>query len=669
MIIDELVLHNVGAYQGRNALTLSSQDAARPVTLIGGMNGGGKTTILDALQLCFYGPKARCSKRSELNYQDFLTESIHRYAASPEAGVTLRFAKIMDGAPSFFELNRTWKRTKSGCKETFEVYRDGRLDRAMSQNWLDQVDDFFPHNIAHLFLFDGEQIERYAARDTAPQLVRSAVHNLLGIDVVDQLERDLQAYERRHRKTDQKSAKDNSLADAEAEVEKLEQQLGEVRTQRAGLQTHKIDRLNKRLNEVEAQFKAVGGTLYEARGELEERRRVAANQVAEIRHRLRELAASDLPLTLVAPLIQSALERAHHEADAQRAAQAIELLEERNRTLLEGLEAASLSKKALQQVRRLASEQLNALNESAAAPTLLDCSQSARSRMEYLTNEGLASSQASLANELAKLEPLVAELEQLDQELTSVPPEEAVASLISERDALHQELTEAADEMRAADMLIEQLERNVETAKARVQSQLRTEASRVVTEDDIARELKHSARVRSTLHAYRGELIRRHIDRIERIVLECFRTLLHKQGLVSELKINPDSFEVVLLSSNGARVRSEELSAGERQLLAVALLWGLAKASGQELPTAIDTPLGRLDSEHRTHLIDRYFPNASHQVILLSTDEEITGSYLERLRPSIGRSYHLEFDDEHSRTRIEEGYFDPATKEELNSHA
>jgi DNA sulfur modification protein DndD len=99
------------------------------------------------------------------------------------------------------------------------------------------------------------------------------------------------------------------------------------------------------------------------------------------------------------------------------------------------------------------------------------------------------------------------------------------------------------------------------------------------------------------------------------------------------------------------------LSAGERQMLAVATLWGLAKASGRPLPAVIDTPLGRLDSAHRSHLIQRYFPKASHQVLLLSTDEEIYGRYYEELQPAIGRSYRLEFDQAEGRTRIERGYF------------
>ena len=107
----------------------------------------------------------------------------------------------------------------------------------------------------------------------------------------------------------------------------------------------------------------------------------------------------------------------------------------------------------------------------------------------------------------------------------------------------------------------------------------------------------------------------------------------------------------------GEVIPTDRLSAGERQLLAISTLWGLARVSGRPLPNIIDTPLGRLDSKHRSNLIENYFPNASHQVIILSTDEEINQSYLEKLKTRVGKSYELYYSDETASTEIRDGYF------------
>ncbi|MFL5337285.1 MAG: DNA sulfur modification protein DndD, partial [Geminicoccaceae bacterium] len=152
-------------------------------------------------------------------------------------------------------------------------------------------------------------------------------------------------------------------------------------------------------------------------------------------------------------------------------------------------------------------------------------------------------------------------------------------------------------------------------------------------------------------------VVERHVRRIEALVLESYRRLLRKRRLVSGLTIDPGSFALTLYGHDGSPLSPERLSAGERQLLATALLWGLARALGRALPTAIDTPLGRLDGDHRALLVERYFPHTSHQVLLLSTDEEIVGGRLERLRPHVGRCYHVAFDEAAGCSRIGPGYF------------
>ena len=80
----------------------------------------------------------------------------------------------------------------------------------------------------------------------------------------------------------------------------------------------------------------------------------------------------------------------------------------------------------------------------------------------------------------------------------------------------------------------------------------------------------------------------------------------------------------------------------------------MARVSGRNLPVVIDTPLGRLDSSHRSNLVERYFPAASHQVILLSTDTEIAKTEIEQLRQqeAIAQQYLLEYSSSKRQTKV-----------------
>jgi DNA sulfur modification protein DndD len=129
---------------------------------------------------------------------------------------------------------------------------------------------------------------------------------------------------------------------------------------------------------------------------------------------------------------------------------------------------------------------------------------------------------------------------------------------------------------------------------------------------------------------------------------------LHKSDLVQKIAIDADTFGLSLFGPDGQNVPKHRLSAGEKQLLAIAFLWGLARVSGRDLPIAIDTPLGRLDSSHRHNLVERYFPAASSQVILLSTDTEIGQNELLLLEEQevIARKYLLEYNSQQRQTTI-----------------
>jgi len=260
--------------------------------------------------------------------------------------------------------------------------------------------------------------------------------------------------------------------------------------------------------------------------------------------------------------------------------------------------------------------------------------------------------QAEIEAEVAKLGRLDDALGKAQAQLDRVPAADAVARLQqrleSARSAHQAKLADHA----TAGLRAEACKRHKESLERQIEQIGLANVDERFAHEDRQRLLKHSEKVRTTLAGFRTAVIRKHAARLEGLILESFQQLLRKNRLVTGLSIDPVRFAVVLTGNDGQPLPFNRLSAGERQLLATSLLWGLARASGRPIPTVIDTPLGRLDSSHRHHLVERYFPVASHQVILLSTDEEIAEEYHDGIKPFVAREFRLEHDDKLSRTSI-----------------
>ena len=121
--------------------------------------------------------------------------------------------------------------------------------------------------------------------------------------------------------------------------------------------------------------------------------------------------------------------------------------------------------------------------------------------------------------------------------------------------------------------------------------------------------------------------------------------------------MDPVTLDFSYIDNEGGLVPKESLSAGEKQLMVISLLWALAICSQKKLPVIIDTPLSRLDSNHRVALITTYFPQASDQTIILSTDSEIDRHYYNIMKDDVGDEFTLAYNDVLKCSTIEKGYF------------
>lgn len=657
MILDEIVFQNFGVYRGRQPLALTPPSLDKPIILLGGLNGGGKTTMLDGLQLALYGKNAHCSNRGELGYDEFLRRSVHRMIDPHEgASIELGFRHTTQGKEHAYRVQRSWSENGRGIKENVSVTCDGVLDSTLSEHWAEQVDSFIPHGISELFFFDGEKVEQLADFGRASRVLSTAIHSLLGIELVDRLNEDLIVMERRKRVLVRSDAIRTKISECDEDIRRLEE-LHETAAQDRASAQNESDRAEKLLRQLKDQFKREGGDLAAQREQIGSEKTIAETNLQQAEQELRDIAAGAAPLLLVRDLLEAVEKQVDAETDRQESKVLSKVLKARDKRLIVVLEQAGCTSKIVEAAKRFCDEdrERRLLDKKGECYILLEAKaqEELRSVRKMLLPE-ISVKAAQLVGRVAEAKDKIEKLEQL---LASIPDPEALEGLRTSISEAEKACVEAKARLAGIDNRERQLATDLERKRVEREALLMADIDDEMKHLDNVRILQHSEKVRSTLQQFRVAVVQRHVSRIEYLILDSFKQLLRKKSLVSEVRIDATDFALDLRGGDGKPLSSERLSAGERQLLAVSMLWGLARASGRPLPTIIDTPLGRLDASHRTNLVERYLPYASHQVVLLSTDEEIDQGLFTKLEPHIGRKYRLNFDDKTSSTSIEEGYF------------
>ena len=657
MKLDHITLHDYRTYAGRQTIDLSTTATGRPIVLIGGLNGAGKTTLLDALQLVLFGARAKLASRGSKSYKGYLREAIHRNSdPAGGASVELGFTHASEGKETAYVVRRSWYPTGAGVSERVEVEVDGRLDPVLTDHWDERVDDFVPHRISNLFFFDGEEIKELQAEETAADILRTAIHSLLGLDLVDRLVSDLAILDRKKRKESDSDVDQGGSEAAASERDRLAAEVQEATEQRASLLT-RLDREGVLRERAQGAYREEGGELAEGRVALEAELESLNGRREGLRAELRELALGALPLILVRPAMVELDQAATQVMEAKNSEAVGKVLSERDRWVLSllqgGMDASALGEVAA----KLESDREGRLLSLEAGTSDYGLDPDQARDLDRLVAAEIPAIDERARSLREGIDGLSEAVMLLERRLQGIPEEGALATLRAAKQAAETAYKATQEELAVLDERLRRLKGQVEVATERLRRALERELAQFKEGDGERRKLERAQEATSVLEEFRSRVLRDNIARVEVAVLESFQHLVRKPGLVNSLSIDPESFEVQLVNDRGRLVKRDDLSAGEKQLLAISILWGLAKTAGIPMPVVVDTPLGRLDSKHRIKLIEHYFPQASHQVLLLSTDEEIRLQRLEDLEPFISRSYLLAYDDKQDRTTVEAGYF------------
>jgi DNA sulfur modification protein DndD len=351
LILDELVLHNFGVYRGRHTFTLTPESKEKPIVLIGAQNGAGKTTFLEGLQLGLFGRLALANLRGSFGYDDYLRHSINRSApASEGAEVQVSFRRAFSGREQVYTIRRIWSVQKGRVREIFEAVVDGKLDRVLTAQWGEFVEEMMPPRIAPLFFFDGEKIEDFADLERSSKIVSTAVGSLLGLDIVERLQLDLTVLERRKASASGAPHTRADLATAQADIDAAAVAL-KSEQEKAGTARTGRDRALALAERARAALKAEGGDLFTAREALTSELARLDEDFDQAQKHLRGWAAENAPLLLVPDLLRDVAAQSDREAQTEATRAVLAHLGARDQRTLEELRRIGADEKLLAHAR------------------------------------------------------------------------------------------------------------------------------------------------------------------------------------------------------------------------------------------------------------------------------------------------------------------------------
>lgn len=291
------------------------------------------------------------------------------------------------------------------------------------------------------------------------------------------------------------------------------------------------------------------------------------------------------------------------------------------------------------------------------SPRVYEISDHALFQMNDLVENTLQQSVNNTKSLLANKADLKKQLDAVESYLTLDINEKDLTAIYEQIKAKEADLVEAQVEYNRLQQERSSINSIVIIKSAEYSRDIEVFLQKLELHDDLERMMKYSNIALRILEAYAVELQRRKTGTLGATITKCYKQLANKKNLIQEIVMNPETLDMQYLDEKGNEVSKESLSAGEKQLMVIAILWALALCSKKKLPVIIDTPLSRLDSQHRTSIINTYFPNASDQTIILSTDTEIDQNYYEMMKNSVGDEFTLVYSEETKSTSIKKGYF------------
>lgn len=711
MKINKIVLYNFNSYEGLNEFDFTSDDRKKNIIMIGGKNGAGKTSLFTAIKIALYGPLSYGYVGVNPKYIAKIKDCINSNSFQKdvvESRVQISVSLMVEREVKEYEITREWNYTKQKLEEKYYVKTKGCLldDQELSyfQNYLHGM---IPPDLFEFFLFDGEEVGSIFSTSTYNSYVKNAVYILCGLDIFEIIRKYTNGYTGKAVSDDEEEIHTQYEALCR-NAEGLEASSLELETQIA-MDRVELEKIDIELIEVETAFKNAGGI-------TEGERQSLLKELSEVEHTKTEsLTKIKMFVEGLMPffILRDFTEGISNQLDFEEKGEIYNYIQQKikrqeiKKTLNENQEVSDDTVDALMDfllkkfrpkefkegarpVHDLSKGDFGRVNaiiseiddfDVAAMVELVERRRRAADRaieINRILKSAMTDEDAGKFTEkenalLKKKEDILLRIHEMELRLTTIKEELSAAT--QQRDRAFQSVKDNAQNKhifelstRLSQMMGTMLGHKSESIKRNLEQLIVENLQHIYRKNNLITHIEIEDDFQFNLYQNIKYSTTELLHLIKNLGKEVFASEIGKKGMqflcekynvetVTQLRQELESDKQKSSHDLFKRIDINRLSKGERQIFILSLYWAIIKLSGRDIPFVIDTPYARIDADHRKEISERFFPNISKQVVILSTDEEINEEYYEIIKPYIAKEYLLINDESQNRTVVEQHYF------------
>lgn len=634
----------------------------QPIILIGGMNGGGKTTLFEAICGALYGLKIK----NKAHFQELLNNGAIG-KVEPTIVLELTFEGMVLGRMQEYLLRRTYKLNPADKPvENVLLNMDGTpfsygtatppQQRAINEQQVNKIIKAnLPQELSKYFLFDAMQSSELLKENVFAQIIKDNIQNVMGFNKYLQMknaaEHQQQEWAARRLEAQKEAEEYNGLCEQR-------NQLVELQEENAKLQDDKYKYLTSIQTEYDAAKEGAKESaeterkIQELEASVKDTQELSKRYNTQLKH-----VVETLEINVFFPKLAQGITNEVNDIIRQKEALkqeregvlSVEQMREVTTKILGYLKSKYLCPESVEDddvVAYLKSQQESLHRKDNYA--FMD--ESELEALKNLLNANAVNEFITLNDSRHDLEK---RLENYDNQLRQI-------SLL--RRSMVNGNTEIIKAYEEASRELETLKKEADNRKVsikKLEQKIHQFDVQIQQEPDVKYDML--VKLKPFFEDVADTLLRRKKEKIEEDMKEQLNKLLISyKGCIAKVELSDrmENFTIRLYHKAGNEISLNQLNAASKQIFIQVLLKVLRNLGDYNPPVMIDTVMDVLDEESRDVLMEEYFPGLAEQTILLCTTSEIRKDkdYL-KLEPFLSRSYTLVRDVERQSTHIEEGYF------------